>query len=108
MLQLIFQQLQQYLFLFPHENLTDEEIFDFGVEPPDPGRVAFEIPTVGTVTLSFSANLRHLQCWSLPGRDFICVEPWDGPPNVINTAACRLVEPDAVLTYAMDISTSRD
>ena len=29
--------------------------------------------------------MRHMQFWSQPGKDFICLEPFYGPSNTINT-----------------------
>ena len=29
--------------------------------------------------------MRHLQLWSQPGKDFICLEPFYGPNNTVNT-----------------------
>ena len=59
--------------------------FDFGVVAPPNGRANFRIPHLGSITLSFSPEMRHLQFWSQPGKDFICIEPFTGPNNTINT-----------------------
>ena len=87
---------------FPCEQLGDS--YDFGLEAPAAGRIDFDIPGEGGVSLSFSPGFRHLQFWTLPDRDFICVEPWDGPPGVINSDRGRLVSPGGTLTCRMRIS----
>lgn len=87
---------------FPRQQLGDS--YDFGLEAPPEGRIGFDIPGEGAVSLSFSPEFRHLQFWTLPERDFICVEPWDGPPGVINSGRCRLVPPGRTLVYRMRIA----
>ena len=64
---------------------SDQHEFDFGVEAPPDGRAIFEVPSLGTLTLSFSPEMRTIQFWSLPGKDFVCLEPYTGPHNNINT-----------------------
>jgi len=65
--------------------LTNEKEFDFGLAAPQNGRAAFKIPQLGTIELSFNPRMRHLQFWSQPGKDFVCIEPFTGPNNTINT-----------------------
>lgn len=66
---------------------TPDAEFDFGVTAPANGRASFDVPALGTLRLSWSPEMRFLQCWGLPGRDFICLEPFTGPNNAINTPA---------------------
>jgi galactose mutarotase-like enzyme len=66
---------------------TPDAEFDFGVTAPAAGRATFDIPELGVLSLGFAPELRFLQCWGLPGRDFICLEPFLGPNNTINTDA---------------------
>ena len=33
------------------------------------------VPSLGTLVLDFSAEYRKIWVWSLPGKDFICIEP---------------------------------
>ena len=66
---------------------TPDAEFDFGVTAPAAGRASFDIPELGRLNLGFSPEMRFLQCWGLPGRDFICLEPFLGPNNAINTPA---------------------
>ena len=66
---------------------TPDAEFDFGVTAPANGRASFEIPALGALRLAWSPEMRFLQCWGLPGRDFICLEPFTGPNDAINTPA---------------------
>jgi len=68
-----------------HNQFSNEREFDFGVVAPPFGRASFQIPQLGSLMLSFSPEMRHLQFWSQPAKDFICIEPFTGPNNTINT-----------------------
>jgi galactose mutarotase-like enzyme len=65
--------------------MGDEGEFDFGLPAPASGRTRFEVPGLGGLRLEFSPALRHLQFWSQPGRDFVCLEPFFGPNGTVNT-----------------------
>ena len=39
----------------------------------------------GGVRLRGSAEYAHWVLWTLPGRDFVCVEPWTCPGDALNT-----------------------
>ncbi len=77
----------------PEDLFKNDDEFDFGLPAPKTGRVALELPETGIVSLSFSPEMRHLQFWSQPGKDFVCVEPYVGPANAINTPLRSTVEP---------------
>ncbi len=49
------------------------------IDTPDDGIVKFTIPGVGTIELRLSREFRRLWIWSLPDKNFVCVEPvmWD-------------------------------
>ncbi len=70
---------------FTPDQLGDDREFDFGVVAPARGRARFELPKLGSIELSFSPEMRHLQFWSQPGKPFICLEPFFGPAGTINT-----------------------
>ena len=80
---------------FMPESMKDLPDFDtsFGLIPPLTGRGIFNIPGIGNLALSFSPEMHHLQFWSQPGRDFVCIEPFAGPPNALNVDNQRLVVP---------------
>lgn len=67
------------------DQLDNDREFDFGLVAPASGRARFRIPELGGLAMSFSPEMRHFQFWSQPGRNFICLEPFYGPPNTINT-----------------------
>jgi len=71
--------------LRPDEQFSDAREFDFGLEAPANGRARFDLPGLGGLRLSFSPAMRHLQFWSQPGRDFVCLEPFYGPNDTVNT-----------------------
>jgi galactose mutarotase-like enzyme len=82
---------------------TPDAEFDFGVRAPSTGRASFEIPGLGRLDLGFAPEMRFLQCWGLPGRDFICLEPFVGPNNTINTPARLDVAPGAERILGMRV-----
>jgi len=81
----------------------DSAEFDFGVPAPVAGRGRFLIPGLGVMSLSFSPEMRHLQFWSQPGKNFICIEPFFGPNNTINTTRRREIPPGAAHLFFMRI-----
>ncbi|CAN5296964.1 aldose epimerase [soil metagenome] len=88
---------------FTPDKLGDEREFDFGVVAPVAGRARFSIPERGTIELSFSPEMRHLQFWSQPGKPFICLEPFFGPAGTINTARRAWVPANETRTFWMRI-----
>jgi galactose mutarotase-like enzyme len=82
---------------------TDEREFDFGLEAPATGRTRFEIPALGNLRVAFSPAMRHLQFWSQPARDFVCIEPFYGPENTVNTDARLDVAPGRAVDLWMRI-----
>jgi galactose mutarotase-like enzyme len=89
------------------QRFTPDAEFDFGVTAPADGLANFEIPRLGRLRLSFAPELRFLQCWGLPGRDFICLEPFLGPNNTINTTARLEVAPGRSHLLWMRIELTR-
>lgn len=82
---------------------SDDKEFNFGVVPPTSGRAEFRMPGLGRLRLSFSPEMRHLQFWSQPGKDFVCIEPFFGPPNVINSSHRLEIPPRSARTLFMRI-----
>jgi len=80
--------------------LDDVSEHDFGIVAAHDGVTHIE-PLA--ITLSATPALRHLQVWSLPGRNFVCVEPFCGPANTINTPGRALVQPGGRLELWMRI-----
>jgi galactose mutarotase-like enzyme len=48
-------------------------------------RIDFALPDIGRIALTFSENLKTLEVWTPPEADFVCIEPWVGPTNTVNT-----------------------
>jgi len=82
---------------------SGEKEFDFGAVAPQNGRASFRIPGLGTIALSFNPRMRHLQFWSLAGKDFVCIEPFTGPNNTINTNQRIDIPPGEARTFWMRI-----
>jgi galactose mutarotase-like enzyme len=86
-----------------HNQFNNDREFDFGAIAPPIGRAKFEVPQLGSLTLSFSPEMRHMQFWSQPGKDFICLEPFTGPNNTINTDRRVDIPPVQARTFWMKI-----
>jgi galactose mutarotase-like enzyme len=50
-------------------------------------------PGARDVLLEWSADQRVLVLWTLPGRPFVCVEPWSAPANALHTGGALEVAP---------------
>jgi galactose mutarotase-like enzyme len=83
--------------------LTVDREFDFGVVAPQTGRAKFTVPNLGKLLISFSPRMRHMQFWSQPGKDFICLEPFTGPNNTVNTDKRVDVPPGEARNFWMRI-----
>jgi len=70
---------------FSADVLGNDREFDFGLLAPHSGRATFTVPGLGKMRLSYCPEMRHLQFWSQPGKEFFCIEPFCGPNNTINT-----------------------
>ncbi len=70
---------------------------------PPIGRVDFDLPGVGRISLTFGPELKTLEVWTLSGKDFVCIEPWTGPSNVINTSDGLSVAPGERMQFWMAI-----
>jgi len=82
---------------------SNEREFDFGTVAPPNGRASFQVPQLGALTLSFAPEMRHMQFWSQPGKDFVCLEPFTGPNNTINTDQRIDIPPGRARTFWMKI-----
>ena len=45
----------------------------------------------GAMVVRGSEDFTHWVLWSIPGKDFVCVEPWTCPGNALNTGERLLV-----------------
>jgi galactose mutarotase-like enzyme len=92
---------------FTADKLGNDREFDFGLLPPASGKTEFQIPELGRVSIDFSPGMRHMQFWSLPSKDFICLEPFFGPNDTINTERRLDVLPGKVEELWMRIELDR-
>jgi galactose mutarotase-like enzyme len=88
---------------FTPDKLGNDKEFDFGHVPPQNGRASFNVPELGKLLISFSPTMRHMQFWSQPGKDFICLEPFHGPNNTVNTSRRYDIPPHSAQTFWMRI-----
>jgi len=54
--------------------------------------------------LEFGDDQGVLVVWTLPGRDFVCVEPWRALAGALSTGAAPCVPPGAVETTTLRVS----
>jgi galactose mutarotase-like enzyme len=90
------------------DRMSDDREFDFGLPAPVTGRARFRVPGLGALRLEFSPVMRHLQFWSLPGRDFVCLEPFLGPNDTINGDGRVDVPPGRAQDFWMRIELERE
>jgi galactose mutarotase-like enzyme len=58
----------------------------------------------GAVELQGSEEFTHWVLWTLPGRDFVCLEPWTCPGDALNTGDRLLhLEPGASRTLRLSM-----
>jgi galactose mutarotase-like enzyme len=92
----------------PAEDLASAPLAcDVNVPAPSGGRTTFTLPGIGAITLRYSAQLKTLEVWTLPNADFVCIEPWVGPSNVINTPGRIVVGAHERVVFTMAIALSR-
>jgi galactose mutarotase-like enzyme len=75
---------------------------DVNLQAPD-ARMDFDLPDLGRVSLTFCKALKTLEVWTLPEQDFVCIEPWVGPSNTINTPDRVTVAPGGRALFWMAI-----
>jgi galactose mutarotase-like enzyme len=88
---------------FDPARLTEDEVFDFGIVAAPGGRARVTMPGLGDLVLEADPRMRHLQLWSLPGKPFVCVEPFWGPNGTISTPARDEIPPGEARDYWMRV-----
>ena len=83
--------------------MNDEREFDFGLAAPADGRARFLVPGLGRLEISFSPEMRHMQFWSQPGKPFVCLEPFFGPNNTVNSDRRLDIQPGRAVSLWMRI-----
>ena len=79
---------------------ADDRETDVGIVAPLDGRSRFTVPAL---ELEASPELRHLQLWSLPGKPFVCIEPFFGAAGTINSDARGWVPAHQTRTFWMRV-----
>jgi len=64
-------------------------------------------PGARDVVLDWSADHRVLVVWTLPGRPFVCVEPWSAPANALQTGRGIVVPAGQTHVSRVTISTAQ-
>ena len=59
---------------------VDLHVLDHGART-----MSFAFDGTSKITLELQTEQPHWVLWSLPGKDFVCVEPWTCPGNAMNT-----------------------
>ncbi len=77
--------------------------FEVGVDHPPVEGAEFVIPSLGRLKLSYSSQMQHLHCWSTPGANFICLEPFTGDLNAINVDQRMEIKPGETVAFWMKI-----
>ncbi len=69
------------------------------IDNPD-ALIEIEIPSLGTLILNLSREYKKIWIWSLPGKDFICIEPAMGELNgLVNNP--QLIQPGNIFTLSV-------
>lgn len=58
--------------------------------PPKAEATWFTLPGIGKVTMKMSDAFKKIVVWSMPEKDFICVEPWVGSVGALQKPEERL------------------
>lgn len=72
-------------------DLASPDELDLHLLDHDAPRSTLAWPDGSRVCVEASPEFTHWVLWTLPGRDFVCLEPWTSPPNALNTGD-RLLE----------------
>lgn len=83
---------------------SDPVACDVNIPAATDRRVTFALPAIGDVALAFSDQLRTLEVWTPPEQPLVCVEPWVGPSNTINTPNAVTLAPGGQTVFGMSIT----
>ncbi|MDQ0256715.1 galactose mutarotase-like enzyme [Evansella vedderi] len=80
---------------------SPSSLFLSGMKSP----ASFEDKTTGRkVSLHFDSNFKHLVLWSIPEKEFICLEPWNGSFNELNLGGGLKLQPGEVHKAELSIT----
>ncbi len=81
---------------------------DLHLEDHGSSEAALVLPDRAKVILRCSEEFQRWVVWTLPGKDFVCLEPWTAAANAINTEERLLViEPGGEQVLRVSISLER-
>ena len=72
-----------------------------------PREAILERPGLPAVRIGFGEDQAVLVVWTLPGRDFICVEPWRERFGVLATGQAPLIPAGASASTTLSLSLVR-
>jgi galactose mutarotase-like enzyme len=95
--------------LVPSQRLPATEPFECDVNIPTSAdcRTEFSVPDLGRLVLTSSEQVKTLEIWTPAAKPFVCVEPWCGPSNVINTADAIRIDPGAAMSFWLTLEVLR-
>jgi galactose mutarotase-like enzyme len=92
-------------FALPLE-LAGREV-DLGLLDHRPRRTTLHRPGLPAVQIGFGDDQALLVIWTLPGRDFVCVEPWRAKPGGLADGTAPRVAPGSSATTTLTLSLAR-
>jgi galactose mutarotase-like enzyme len=87
-------------------DLVNREV-DLGLLDHKPRRTTLHRPGAPAVNLGFGDDQALLVIWTLPGRDFVCVEPWRAKPGALANGTAPRIAPGAFASTTLTLSLAR-
>ncbi|MEZ4391676.1 MAG: hypothetical protein R3A48_11315 [Polyangiales bacterium] len=70
-------------------------------------RTTLRRPGLRDVEVSWSDALPVLVVWTLPDKDFVCVEPWSAPGNALKEGRARWVPEGSTAAWSLSFRAAR-
>lgn len=70
-----------------------------------PRETTLHRPGLPGIRIQFGADQSVLVVWTLPGRDFVCVEPWRAKPGTLASGGAPLVAPGTSESTTLTLSS---
>lgn len=86
--------------------LANREV-DLGLLDHKPRRTTLHRPGAPAVNIGFGDDQALLVIWTLPGRDFVCVEPWRAKPGALANGTAPRIAPGAFASTTLTLSLAR-
>jgi galactose mutarotase-like enzyme len=78
---------------------VDLHLFDHG-----PRETVLHRPGLSDIRIAFGDDQKALVVWTLPGRDFVCIEPWRAKFGALADGSAPRVDPGGVATTTLSIA----